>query len=407
MSSKRVKITAWILFGLCVFGSGIQFWYWLRKLSGWPSVFEVVNELGWISAPVILSALAILVISHQPGNRVGWLMILAGLGAANPLSNILTNLAPPSAMTPGLWLLIWVENYSWVVFIFPIFLIPLHFPTGQPPSRRWNWVNFLALGLGLFLAISGIFILDIGPMDAGWLVPNPIGFIPVEFFDGPFLILWGIGLLVMLSGSIVSLFVRYRRSGSVARQQIKWLLYAGSFFLVVYGLTYFLTPPDSSEGWGNIWLVIGILSIPAAVAIAILRYRLYDIDLIIRRTLQYSLLTGLLSLIYFGGVALLQALLSGVEAQSSPIVIVLTTLLIAALFNPLRRRLQDFIDRRFYRQKYDAEKALTRFAEAARSETDLAQLTAEMVQVARETLQPESLTVWLNTVPVSNRKEPR
>jgi hypothetical protein len=139
-----------------------------------------------------------------------------------------------------------------------------------------------------------------------------------------------------------------------------------------------------------------IAALPFTLTIAILRYRLFEIDLIIRRTLQYSLLTALLSLVYFGGVALLQALLSVVGGQrSSPVVIVLTTLAIAALFNPLRRRLQDFIDRRFYRQKYNAERALADFAAAARSETDLAQLSIQLTHTIQETLQPYEVMLWL------------
>jgi hypothetical protein len=357
--------------------------------------------------PVVFSILAALVITRQPGNRVGWLMMmvgLTGLRAFTPISDIWANHYPTApSLTPGLWLWIWFDSYSWIFLIFPIFLIPLHFPSGKPPSPGWNWVNLLAIAMALFLYIGGSFVETIGPMDVDWVVPNPIGFISTEFFEGPFLIFWGIGLLTMFAGSILSLFVRYRRARSVERQQIKWLLYAGAFFLVVYGLVFFTTDPDaSSEAWGSIWLALGMLSIPLAIAIATLRYRLFDIDLIIRRTLAYTLLTGLLSLVYFGGVALLQALLSDAEAQSSPIVIVLTTLLIAALFNPLRKRIQEFIDRRFYRQKYDAEKALAEFAADARSETDLAQLANHLIATVQETLQPERVSLWLQ--PTSSQR---
>jgi hypothetical protein len=132
-----------------------------------------------------------------------------------------------------------------------------------------------------------------------------------------------------------------------------------------------------------------------SLAIAITRYRLFDIDVIIRKTLVYSLLTGLLSLAYFGGVALLQALLAAVGGQLSAAVIVVTTLAIAALFNPLHRRIQDFIDRRFYRQKYDTEKALAQFTAAARSETDLDQLSNHLTNTVRQTLQPEQVSLWL------------
>jgi hypothetical protein len=152
-----------------------------------------------------------------------------------------------------------------------------------------------------------------------------------------------------------------------------------------------------SMGVMNYLFVLSILAIPAAIAIAILRYRLYDIDLIIRRTLVYSLLTGLLSLVYFGGVALSQNFLTGDRGQLPPFVIVLTTLAIATLFNPLRRRMQETIDRRFYRQKYDAEKALGEFSTSVRSSTDLIQLSNNLVSVVSNTLQPDSINLWLKT----------
>ena len=203
----------------------------------------------------------------------------------------------------------------------------------------------------------------------------------------------GLGIVfAAIPVSLVSLFFRYRRSDRAVRQQLKWLVYGATLTVAVLISDFFITLPGV---WENIKESLSLLAIPLAVAIAMLRYHLFDIDLIIRRTLQYSLLTGLLSLVYFGGVALLQSMLSLAGGQPAPVVIVLTTLLIAVLFNPLRHRIQDFIDRRFYRQKYDAEKTLAEFATITRSETDLEILTGKLVSAVTQTLNPEIVTFWL------------
>jgi hypothetical protein len=193
------------------------------------------------------------------------------------------------------------------------------------------------------------------------------------------------------------LFVRFRRADPVERSQLKWLLYAGGVFLVVYGVAGFgFDLGGSGNDIFEIALFLSILSLPVAIAIAILRYRLYDIDVVIRKTLLYSALTVLLALVYFGSVILLQGLFSRLAGvQQSTLAVVISTLAIAALFTPLRRRIQDAIDRRFYRKKYDAQQVLAQFALTARDETDLDALLAELVRVVDETLQPEHVSVWL------------
>ena len=344
--------------------------------------------------------LGALIVTRQSGNRVGWLMMIVALAVGNPAATLFSeNLSvPPQTLTLGLWLLFWLDGWSWIPIIFPIFLIPLHFPTGRPPSRRWNWVLWLAFGMWLFFVVFGLLLDVIGPVNADWTVPNPIGFLPSEIWNGPILILWGIGLLTMVSASVVSLYLRYRRAESVEREQIKWLLFAGAFFVVIYGLTFFLSDVDSGwldAGLNNLLFALSILAFPAAIAIAIFRYRLYDIDIIIRKTLQYGLLSAMLAIVYFGSIVLLQALFDRLTGEQSPIVIVISTLLIAALFTPLRRRVQDAIDRRFFRKKYDAAQVLADFARHARDETDLDSLTAELARVVGETMQPERVSVWL------------
>jgi hypothetical protein len=194
------------------------------------------------------------------------------------------------------------------------------------------------------------------------------------------------------------LLFRFRRSQGVEREQIKWLFYAAAVFALSYVPAFFLTDfSDTEDTWNMLW-IIGMLAIPVAIAFAILRTRLYDIDIIIRRTLQYTLLTGLLVMVYFGSVVLLQSLVENITGGQSPIVIVISTLAIAALFNPLRIRVQDFIDRRFFRKSYDAEQTLARFAVVARDEVDMDKLSAALLNAVEETIQPEMVNLWLQPV---------
>jgi hypothetical protein len=233
------------------------------------------------------------------------------------------------------------------------------------------------------------------PDNSDWAVANPIGFLPegTEFPMTP----WLIGLTVMTLLCAAAPFVRYRRAAGVEREQIKWLFYACGLFALVYvpfgidlgGTNTYL------ESISGVLFVLAMMAIPAAIAIAITRYRLYDIDVIIRKTLVYGVLTGLLALVYLGTVVLLQSVFEAISGQQSAISIVISTLIIAALFTPLRRRVQSGIDRRFFRQKYDAERVLAEFAQTARDEVELETLTAEVARVAQETVQPESISIWL------------
>jgi hypothetical protein len=217
--------------------------------------------------------------------------------------------------------------------------------------------------------------------------------------------------LVCILASVVSLILRYRRSRGDERQQIKWIAFAASFVglgfvsAMVSGLIAFVFAPETWEGtadsaplWFDLLFSVVLLSfggVPAAVGVAVLRYRLYDVDLIINRTLVYGSLTATLAVLYFGSVVSLQAALRVLTGQESTLAIVASTLAIAALFSPLRRQVQGFVDRRFYRRKYDAAKTLAAFNARLRDETDLDALSNDLVGVARGTVQPEHVSLWL------------
>jgi hypothetical protein len=214
---------------------------------------------------------------------------------------------------------------------------------------------------------------------------------PIGFFS----------LVFIMILAAVSLVLRYRSSGQLVRLQLRWFILGGFLYIILTLYpTFFIG--DTITGTG-VNLLIFILSFSAilllclAVGIAILRYRLYDIDVIIRRTLVYTILTAALGLVYFGTVVLLQTVVGRSAAEQSPLVIVFSTLLIAALFNPLRHRIQAFIDRRFFRQKYDAAQTLTNFAQTARDEVELNKLSAVLINAVEETLQPEQISLWIKS----------
>jgi hypothetical protein len=360
---------------------------------------SISDSVIYTSQALVFTIPAAMIILQQPRNTIGWLLMFpAGVFAVGGVAdNYLQGVEAARATLP-LLLLVWFSSWSWLLYIFPLLLIALLFPNGRPPTKGWNWVQAaVILWIALFILIASfakVFQPDVGPE-----IPNPLGFFSKEFvlqFIGP----WQIGLVALTALSVISLFVRYRRGSAVEQEQIKWLVYTCGVFGLVYITGGFVlglgdTATLASDVF-NILLALTTACIPIAIAIAVLRYRLWDIDIIIRRTLQYALLTGALALVYFGSVVVLQKIFSGIlpEANAS-FVIVLTTLAIAALFNPLRQRLQNFIDRRFFRAKYNAEQAITRFATTARDEVDMERLESELLELVETTMQPERMNLWL------------
>jgi len=280
----------------------------------------------------------------------------------------------------------WVWSWIWVPGTILIMIIPLLFPDGNLPSPRWRIVVWLAVFNTILMTITAAF--NPGPLETITMIENPFGIEKLaSFFEATTIITAVIHVVIILLATI-SLLQRYRRSLGIERQQIKWFLYAFVLFAI--------TTPTSQLGFP--WLLIATLTfvfIPVTAVIAIFRYRLYDIDIIIRRTLVYGVLTALLLLLYFGSVVLLQQVLRALTGQDSPVVIVISTLAIAALFSPLRRRVQNTIDRRFYRRKYDAQQALAAFAASARDEVDLEHLQVELLSIVQEAMQPEGVSLWL------------
>jgi hypothetical protein len=361
---------------------------------------------------VAFSTVGAIIASHRPKHPVGWLFCATGflVSVDHICAEYATYalLAQPEALPAG-EAAAWIRSWMWIVTGgLGVFLVLL-FPDGHLPSIRWRyvaWLNVFVIVLGsIAVAFSP------GPVDA--LAPeirNPLGidWLGIALGQAVVDLVEGIQIIVALSAAI-SPFVRLRHAGFEERQQIKWFAYAATILIV--GALLSSRVPEVWEVWwvsrvGFALYIAGIVGLPVAVGIAILRHHLYDINLIINRTLVYGSLTASLVLVYLGGVAATEAAFRALTGQvkQPQLAIVVSTLVIAALFNPLRRRIQAFIDRRFYRKKYDAAKTLEAFSAKLREETDLDALTDDLIEVTRETMQPTHVSLWLRPDTESRRR---
>jgi hypothetical protein len=341
------------------------------------------------------SVVGAIIASRHPRNTLGWLF--CSVGVTIGLNSFVGDyaefwLASGFGMSSLGETAAWLSSWLWILLVyFPTSLLLLLFPDGRLPSPRWRPVAW-GVALGTAGGVVGN-ALKAGPLVDFPQIANPYG------VDGPFVWVLGVAGSIVAAGSMVasavSLIVRMRRAGSEQRQQIKWLAYGGAMVvgtIFVGSLVILWSVPVSI-----VIMSVALLGLPVFTGIAIVRYRLYDIDLLINRTLVYGSLTLMLALVYFGGVTATQALFQTLTGQQKlpQLAVVVSTLVIAALFNPLRHRIQSFIDRRFYRSKYDAAKTLDTFSARLREETDLTTLSEELVGVVRETMQPEHASLWL------------
>jgi hypothetical protein len=367
-------------------------------------LFNLLAQRSVASLAVFLVALvfpgvATFLIRHQPLNPIGWLFCFFGLGVS--FSIFSNDYGARSLPALTVWFY-WLDRWLWALAFLPLItILPLLFPAGQPPTPRWRWV--------LWLALAGILLIALSSMTMPWPpaetnLINPTG-LPglVTFLD----ILFNLGLLLVVigaAGGVLAVVWRYRRAAGYERLQLKWFVAGAGATILGATALFFLSVLGRTE-LGLLVNAVGALFLPLTVGVAILRYRLYDIDVIVRRTLVYALLTAILAVIYFGSVIALQAFLRTLTGQESQLAIVGSTLAIAALFTPLRQRIQNVIDRRFYRRKYDAAKMLATFSAVVRDEVDLDHLAGALLTVVEETMQPLHLSLWLK--PAVGGRRPR
>ena len=355
----------------------------------------------WISSLIspTFATLGLLIVSRRQENVIGWIFLaLSVAGGLQMFSGQYATLALFSgdARLPGGAVAAWLSNLMQTSFVYSILFLVLLFPSGKLLSLRWRVVAWTG-GFAIAASVVSLALLP-GPLESFPSVRNPFG--------GPAFLDWiyavgGLISLACLVAAIASLILRFRRSRAQERMQLKWFVYAAALgFIAVLMVTLFDLPAVNEQTDAVVETIVWTLaplSLPFSAGIAILRYRLYDIDILINRTLVYGSLSALLALVYIGGVATTQAIFRGLTGQQEQpqLAIVVSTLVIAALFTPLRRRIQRFIDRRFYRSKYDARKALEAFSARLRDETDLEALNKQLVGVVRETMQPAHVSVWL------------
>ena len=405
-------LLAWSLAGLCValFVASVPLLVLARSAhipSSWEANLTVGNLLGG-ALFLIFPLVGALIASRRPRNAIGWILLAEGLlwmflgmtdyyglyGVARPGS------VPFPVGVAG------VNNFMWVpaVGLMGTYVFLL-FPDGRLPSGRWRPLAWLS---GVVILLVSILVgLTPGPLQNLGGVQNPFRLEGYPWVETTAYLVLPLLPLCMVA-SVLSLVLRYRRSRGEQRQQIKWIAFAASVvgFLYLIAMVFAFVFP--SGGWfqagSPLWLdLLGYAAlcsftlVPIAVGFAVLRYRLYEIDIIINRTLVYGSLTISLALVYVGLVVSLQYLFRALTGGDSQLVIVASTLVIAALFNPLRHRTQTFIDRRFYRRKYDATKTLEEFGARLRDETDLDSLREDLVGVVRETVRPAQVSLWLRS----------
>ncbi len=342
----------------------------------------------------LIAALGSLITTRQPGNRIAWLLYTtsAALLVTSATSPVAEAIQP--LLSPNFWdyTAVVVFNVVSNVLLYPVLLILFIFPTGRFLTRRWTWAGWVAGVFTIAMLLVAIFSEEVGkiydPNDELWSLANPIGFVGPEM--GEFMVSLSVGVMMWLAvGGVVAMVVRYRRSDSLVRTQIKWVVYAAA---IAAASLFSIAFSGGDETLYLIQVLTALAVIPVAITIAITRYKLFEIDRIISRTISYTIVVGLLVAGFFGLITLITSLL---PTQNS-LAVAGSTLAVAALFNPLRRRVQRAIDRRFNRSRYHATLVSDQFAAQLSQPHTVAELAELWKQTVSDSLQPQASGIWLS-----------
>ena len=352
----------------------------------------------WYSAA--LGVVGFVVASRKPGNPLGWIMLAAAAVSSLSQDASFYMVADYRLRHGGLplgWVAVLAQP-GWAVSIVLSGLLVLLFPDGRPPSPRWRWVLWLYLAAAT-LYLVGVLVASVGAIAGHDIRVDASGNLLVLSHPTGSSMWWGVVEGVFLPvvavcwlGSVVAQVASYRRSSGIRRQQLKWLLAGSATALICVPLTVYLSGMRGLPGLaGGITGAVALLAIPVCMGVAILRYRLFDIDRIISRTLAYAIVTGLLVGVYAGIVLLATREVS----INEPVAVAGSTLVVAALFNPLRRRVQRAVDRRFNRARYDADRIVAAFAARLQDAAGLDSVQDELASTVQNALEPTYLSVWL------------
>jgi hypothetical protein len=356
------------------------------------AVTDVLDALLFGGLMLGMSAIGILIAGREPSNPVGWLFSIAPLGVAVSVGTgtFAEWAGPDHHDLPGAAVPAWLSVWAWPLGLlaFGMFL-PLLFPDGRPPAGRWRLLVRFDLGVLALFAL----VLMTEPDDT-----NPIG------IDGaartPVVALAAVATVAAIVLGLVSAFARYRRTGPTERLQMRECLFAVCLTFAGFILISALLPREALY-------TLDYALIPLAVGLAILRYRLYDIDVVIRRTLVYAVLVAALAAVYLAGIALFGITFRAAAGLEGSFAVTLSTLAVAAAFHPFRRRIQRAVDHRFARAAYDAQAAIETFAGELRQQIDLDVLSDRLLDTVRETVRPRTASVWLAPVTIPERPSGR
>jgi hypothetical protein len=410
-TSGGTRFAAWILLPIVILQvvltiSGVLLAALARSASSSVSLGFTLEALGQAITILAFPAVGAFIFWRRPEHPVGWLFCATNLGwailAFAGSYAMYALVANPGSLPAGKFAA-WFYAWPAYITIGPLVLLFLLFPDGTLLSPRWRLLAWTAVGVAVVGAVASALAPGQIP-DIGFEINNPLGVEgPLGWLFAQLAALVRAPLSVALIVAVViSLVLRQHRASGQERQQLKWFTtsvvvvtitgVAWAVLAAPYGLQAAM--PTWAEGV-NVASLLSLVLIPVSAGIAILKYHLYDIDLVINRALVYGVLTTTLVALYLGSIVVLQRIFVLLTGEKSTLAVVASTLVIAALFTPLRRRVQGFVDRRFYRRKYYAAKTIEAFSAKLRNETDLEALNDDLVGVVRETMQPSHVSLWL------------